>query len=589
MNKNRIDKIGVACVVEYFCRMGYIDPHINYDDKVPVWDGNIDIHKTEDGNSKEDIDFNLYVQVKSSECKSNDFKTYISHSVNIHDLELYKNNGGTLLIKVLVNEDKAQPYFAYLGKVQINRLISDINETQKTKDVRCDKAPKEYKELYSQLHSIYLQRKHNLIALDDLKDKEGWTFNITTGPISKDTNPLDWFATNNTDVLVKLPGFAEQFYLSEGPVRIFTNHKDSKTVSVEGVEYFKEVNIGNNQKGHIIFIDNFLICQFDDFAQGKQKGIKVNIKITPTSKYVDEYLMQLRFLNAIFEHKYFNIGDIRFDATLEDVKEIDINILKAEIQFWERVTSLYEYFGLNSHFDFKNLDKEDLNKLVLLTKIYNGEKIKSLPVLEEPCSCFQIGEYNICLGVKKSEECGYAFYDINNCASYRECERTHKILKFPVCSYLFKNGIFPDNLNYSDLVTEYKKYEVNEDYLMLANNDVLHLIAKFDSTNNKKFINAAKDIIEWIIMVNVDENSNHIYRMNMLQIYYRIDKPFSDEDGQFLLSINKYNSNQLNFAASVLLKEPLRAQSNYKELTDEEKCEIKELPIYSLYKKLNNN
>ncbi len=35
MNPNRIDKIGVAAAVDYFCRMGYIDPHINFDDKIP--------------------------------------------------------------------------------------------------------------------------------------------------------------------------------------------------------------------------------------------------------------------------------------------------------------------------------------------------------------------------------------------------------------------------------------------------------------------------------------------------------------------------------------------------------------------------
>ena len=36
MNQKRIDKIGVAAVIDYFCRMGHIDPHINFDDKIPV-------------------------------------------------------------------------------------------------------------------------------------------------------------------------------------------------------------------------------------------------------------------------------------------------------------------------------------------------------------------------------------------------------------------------------------------------------------------------------------------------------------------------------------------------------------------------
>ena len=586
MNQRRIDKIGVAAVVDYFCRMGHIDPLIAFDDKRAVWDGDIDIYKKCDSCSKEDIEFTLRVQVKSSECKSNGFNTFVTHSINIHDLELYKNNGGTLLIKVLISKNKAQLYFAYLGKVKINNLINDISEKQQTKDIRCHKAPKEYKALYSQLRSIYLQRTHSLIALEDLKDKEGWSFNVTTGPIEKDANPLDWFATNYTDILVKLPGVSEQFYLSAGPALLFTNQKVNKAVTVNGVEYFKEVKVGNNTKGHIIFIDDFLICQFNDFIQDKQKGIKTEIKITPSSKYVDEYLMQLKFLNAVFEHKCFNIGEIRFDASLKDITEIDINTLNSEIRFLERVAKLFECFGLNCHFDFKNLDKEDLNKLVFLTKIFNGEKAKSLPILEDPCSCFQIGEYNICLGTKKIKEGGFAFYDINNCIAYRECEQTQKKVNLPACSYLFENDMFPDNLNYLGIVAEYKKYEVNEDYLMFANYDTLRLIAKFDSTNNEKYLYAAKDLIEWITGVSIDENSKCVYRINLLQIYTRLNKPYSDEDRQFLLSISTNNSGQLNFAASVLLKEETRSRSNYDKLTDVEKEEIAQFPIYNLYKKL---
>ena len=123
MNQNRIDKIGVAAVVDFFCRMGHIDPHIAFDDKIPVWDGSIDIHKAIDSNSKEDIEFNVYVQVKSTEHKSNNFNSSVEQTIDINDLKLYKKNGGTLLIKVLFNKHKSQLYFAYLGKVTINKLL----------------------------------------------------------------------------------------------------------------------------------------------------------------------------------------------------------------------------------------------------------------------------------------------------------------------------------------------------------------------------------------------------------------------------------------------------------------------------------
>ena len=125
--------------------------------------------------------------------------------------------------------------------------------------------------------------------------------------------------------------------------------------------------------------------------------------------------------------------------------------------------------------------------------------------------------------------------------------------------------------------------------MTIVNFDVLCLISQYDTTDNKLFLNAAKDLIEWIIASNADEDSICIFKINLLQIYTRLDKPFSSDDRQFLLNINKYNSSQLNFAASVLLKEVSRAQSNYDKLTDAERSEIVQFPIYNLYKNLINN
>lgn len=586
MNKNRIDKIGVAACVNYFCRLGHIDPHIAFDDKVPVWDGSIDIHKTEDGCSKNDIDFNLYVQVKSTECKPKDFSKNVVHSVDIHDLELYKNNGGTLLIKVLVSKSKTRIYFAYLGKVQINNLIEGISEAQKTKDVKCVPAPNTYKELYPELRTIYLQRKHNLITLDELKEKTGFSFSLTAGPMENDADPLDWFANNYTDILVTLPGFSEKFYLSEGPARLFTNHRVNKTVSVNGVEYFKEVKIGNSPEGHVISIDDFLECQFHDFAQNKQKGTKISIKITPSFKYVDEYLNQLKFLEAVYEHKCFSVGDFQFVSGALNITEKEISNVRSEILFFERAINFFERIGLSSHFDFKELDAEEFSKFSFLVKMFNGVKTNNIPKLETPCTVFKIGKYNICIAVDKLDN-GYYFYDINDCVCSRKHLLSQDIIYVPVCSYLFENGIFPDNFNYSDIVSQYKKYEIEEGLLMTANCDVLSLITKFDTTNNNILINTAKELAEWIITVNTDEDSAPIYRINLLQIHFRLGHTFTEEDKNFLFSIGKYNSNPLNFAASVLLKEKSRAQSIFLELTDAEKTEIMQFPIYHMYEQLN--
>ena len=589
MNQNRIDKIGVATVVDYFCRMGHIDPHIAFDDKIPVWDGNIDVHKSVDSNSKEDIEFTIHVQVKSSEHKSNNFNTDVVQTINIHDMELYKGKGGTLLIKVLVNKNKAQLYFAYLGKIQINKLLESINDTQKTKDIKCYKAPKNYKELYSHLRTIYLQANHNLITLEELKDKKGWSFNVIAGPMENNTNPLDWIATNNIDVLVKLEGLSEQFYLSPGPARLYANVDVNQAVTVDGVEYpFTKVTFGTNSEGHIISIDNFLKYQYHDFSNDNRQKNKIDITITPISDYVDERLNQLKFLQAIITHGYFCIGNVRLEVAFSELSEEDISSLKSDILFLQKTSDFFEQIHVSNHFNFKGLTKDEYDKLIFLVKLFNDEKPEALPCLEEPYTCFKIGDYNLCFGISKLENIGFRFNDINNCFSsgiYQSGEE----MSSAVHSYFFSKNVFPDNLNYSDIVAQYKKYNVSKEYLTIVNFDVLCLISQYDTTDNKLFLNAAKDLIEWIIASNADEDSICIFKINLLQIYTRLDKPFSSDDRQFLLNINKYNSSQLNFAASVLLKEVSRAQSNYDKLTDAERSEIVQFPIYNLYKNLINN
>ena len=369
-------------------------------------------------------------------------------------MELYKGKGGTLLIKVLVNKNKAQLYFAYLGKIQINKLLESINDTQKTKDIKCYKAPKNYKELYSHLRTIYLQANHNLITLEELKDKKGWSFNVIAGPMENNTNLLDWIATNNIDVLVKLEGLSEQFYLSPGPARLYANVDINQAVTVDGVEYpFTKVTFGTNSEGHIISIDNFLKYQYHDFSNDNRQKNKIDITITSISDYVDERLNQLKFLQAIITHRYFCIGNVRLDVAFSELSEEDISSLKSNILFLQKTSDFFEQIHVSNHFNFKGLTKDEYDKLIFLVKLFNDEKPEALPCLEEPYTCFKIGDYNLCFGISKLENIGFRFNDINNCFSsgiYQSGEE----MSSAVHSYFFSKNVFPDNLNYSDIVAE---------------------------------------------------------------------------------------------------------------------------------------
>lgn len=589
MNTNRIDKIGVAAAVNYFCRMGYIDPHINFDDKIPVWDGTIDIHKTADSASKNDIEFNLFVQVKSSEHASNNFNTSIKQRIDIKDLELYKERGGTLLIKVLVGKHKSQIYFAYLGKIEINKLLEQITESQRSKDVLCHKAPKDFKDLIPKLRTIHLQGVHNLISLDNLKDKTNWSFNLSCGPMSKDTSPIDWLATNTTDILVSLPEHSEQFYLDAGPSYIFTEQSVNKSISVNGTKYFPTVKLGTNKLGHYIHKGKFLSCQWNDFSNDKKNHPNININITPSSSFVDEYLNELRFIEAINIHKHFYIGDTRFNVPDSIFSDKKIAQIKKEIVFFEKAVRFFEWINIDSHFDYSSLSDEEFNRLEFLVRLFNNESPKPINGIKTPLTCFSIGKFNLCFAVDKIESGGFRLYDINGCSSYGVCEHTEERINFPIYSYLFNNGIFPDNLRYSNIVSEYQKYNIAEKNLNFVNFDILNLINEYDKSHKEIYLNSAKSLIEWLIQENKEENLSYIYKINLLQINSRMSIELTKEDKDFLLSIQSKDNISFDFAASVLLKETARAQSYFNRMTENERNEIVQYPIYTLYEILINN
>ena len=73
-----------------------------------------------------------------------------------------------------------------------------------------------------------------------------------------------------------------------------------------------------------------------------------------------------------------------------------------------------------------------------------------------------------------------------------------------------KNGIFPDNLRYTNIVSEYQKYNINEKNFNIVNFDILSLINEYDKSHKEIYLNSAKSLIDWIIQENKEEDFTYI-------------------------------------------------------------------------------
>ena len=580
MNNDRIDKIGVAALVDYFCMGGYVNPHIAFDDKIPVWDGTLDIHKSEDSLSSADIDFVVDVQVKSSEVKT--FENETTHKIEVNNLKNYLSRGGTLLAKVLIRGSERKILFSYLGKIEINKYLDNCTDGQEKITIKFIEAPSDRKELISELRSIHLQGKHNLLSVDELAKRSDYTLHLTVGPMPKNSHPILWMATHATDVLVSLPESKDPFYLEAGPSYFSTSHDVSEPVSISTVKYFDSFRFITQKNGVEFHIGNF----FHIIPQGN--GIS-NVTVTPNSTDLITYIKELEFVLGLYKYKEFSLGSLRqnIDGNVFDANKIcGIN---EELKFCNRLISLFRLWGINKpQICVRELSEETINLVDQLYQMYYTK----IPIMADeeqiPYRNFVIGKYNIVFLIGFESSGKRCLIDLSLCRTARFTNPTNQEAVFPVIIYLFTKNIFPDNFSYSNLSEILEQCNSTPDLSEIANQSTLFLINAFDKNQDERYINCAMEILNWCYTHEANEESKNIYRLNIIQCIKRQTHSISEDDNEFLLGFSTDNP-ILYFASNVLLDDKKRAEIAWKKIPLEEQEEIKNYPIYHLYRNLNTD
>lgn len=582
MNNDRIDKIGVAAAVSYFCRLGYFNPHIAFDDKIAVWDGTIEVHKSEDSQTAQDIDFVIDVQVKSSEI--DDFSTIetVTQRISISDLNHYLNKGGTLLIKALINKTSSKLYFAYLGKIELNSLLAQCSETQGEKCILLKEAPDSAHDLIPELRSIHLQGKHNLIKIDSLVNRSDYTLNTQIGPMPKEANPVLWLASHATDILVALPEHEEPFYLSAGPSFIFSETEVDQPVSINGMKLFDSFQVGTRRNGGYYRINDFL--KFDHEIEGKNMS---NYTINPSAHKLGQYIRELQFVYLLNKHKCFSLGHEQIDASNFELDQNSKREIYRLLKFWTNVASIFANLKWGEpKFDVQALSKDDFTILREMIEYLVHNKSIPFSEIDDRIKVYSIGGLQYALGITENEG-SYKYIDINYCQSICVNNETVGEQIYPVYAYLALNNIFPENLSYDRLIETYDKCKGAYELLEIANHNVLSYISQYDLTQNSLLLQKGLELCEWQIE-NASKDEIVIFTINKFQIKKRLNIELSEEEIDFLINLPSDNS-QISFAVNVILNDKIRAIKCWKSLSEEGRSFITSLPIYVLFEKLTKS
>lgn len=580
MNQDRIDKIGVAALVNYFCMGGYINPHISFDDKIPIWDGTLDIHKSIDSLSAEDIDFVVDVQVKSSEVET--FESEPTHALEVDKLKKYLSRGGTLLAKILIKGNDRKIFFAYLGKLEINKYLEDCKEDQEKKTIKFVEAPSDVKSLISNLRSIHLQGKYNLLSVDELSKRTDFTLQLTLGPMPKTIHPLLWMASHATDVLVNLPECKDPFYLEIGPSFFSTGRTVDEPVTVSDIIYFDSFRYSTHKYGIEFHVGNFLHY----IPQG---GGIANLNVKPNSTDLETYIKELQFVLALNKHKGFSLGSLHLNIEECVFDQHTIQLLSAELKFCNRLLKLFRVWKIDKpQICIKDLSEDTINIVDQFYQMYSNNTPIMADESQLPYRNFQIGKYNILFLVGSDAFDNRCLIDLSFCKTARFISKTEQIITLPVVLYLFSRNLFPDNLLYSNLSETLEQCKDTPNIYEIANQSALSLINAFDKSGLDRYITAAIEILNWCLAQENNELTKKIYRLNIIQCLKRKNQSISEADTQFLIDISIENP-QLYFASNVLLKDKIRALAGWNRIPIEEQIELKTYPIYHLYENLINN
>lgn len=120
---------GVSILEHYLLESPRIVSFISKNDKTPLYDGSLFLYR-DSKNSNENLIGNIPVQLKGERRTK---KSKPSHPLSLTELEVYRNNGGVLFIKVIYEDkDKYDIYARNLLPVDIERLKSEAQNKSKT-------------------------------------------------------------------------------------------------------------------------------------------------------------------------------------------------------------------------------------------------------------------------------------------------------------------------------------------------------------------------------------------------------------------------------------------------------------------------
>lgn len=567
-----------------------LKPFFSDNDKTPLWDGQIFMYKSTE-KKIDNWDYKLYVQIKGRNVKSLS-EGNRRFSLEVNKLKAYQRdgNGTLLLICLYTDEMDYKLYYRNLLPVDLNSILEDIDETKTTTSFEIYPINKGQKNAILHICLNFVQNAKKQInteikSIEDIKNiKE-----INGHFVGKDQDEFFKELLNNKIYTYATDTNDKTFAISKNKnEKIFMGQEINKNISIDDKVYFTNYILQRQIDGESIIIGNSITLNLVSYKINFNFNGNITQKIKCLELFIDMQKKQKISING---------------ATLQLNKKdiVNVEVYERELKELKMIKNMFNKLGVNFADKLEDLNDSDWSNIRILVNIFekNIKPKKSLTSQTGICK-ITIGKTVILLWIDAEKNNYYNFFeDLSSIVLIARTEKGKQPSKEDSISpylLLTDKKIMGESTNlfeYANWNSEIVKnsFDKVSRYKELAgyiNEFILRLLLTYDKNPKEDMLDLAMFLCEKIINQNYEnEDDKDIYKTNYFQIIKRqreFNKDEYDELFKLKEKVYKNGNYMLKCGIAILLEDQKDFEYYYNKLTEEEKTQIKNFPIYNLKK-----
>lgn len=597
-----IEQLATSAVSTAISRSEYLKADIHFNDKKPLWDGDIEVYKKPSMNhAKHDLYARIPVQVKGKLYKKTKKFDSLEYQVSIADLRNYLKDGGVIYFVVTLFKSTQNItsviFYAPLLPYELRKLLNQ-NDGKQTCNISLLPFPEDIDDMTQNIKDIatnMLKQRANitnkLITLDDIKNSHDIANMISEYTFSC----IKW--KDDIDVF-------DSLLHTKVPIYIYAHMKDGVYFPLAKLFNIQEINAkkpveANISIGNRTYYKNFtLLCIAGKNKRQDEVHLGKNIKISWTKSAESEtqlsFTMQgtlserindIEFILALIKARHFEVdGEICQIGDMMDVDSLgDINSLKKMLEWFLNIKKLLNYLDVTEELDYDSVTLKDEHILQsLIASVLENKKIK-LNNVDSVLSFLKIANLNICVYTIETEKMSSQYYVGNFFDSGIRIQDTNENL---VSYYTFFKRDFLlncSNLNFSKMLADIRGIPMSKVYADRLVNLLLELFYAYDESKRQDILDAAIELAGYL---KTEDTFTPIAvtKLNYYQAILRRRELEKNEIAELLeLTEDKEQSEEIFTAAYLLLKNQIAAKIHFDKMSIDERQEFEKYPIYRFW------